>query len=124
MSRPVDNFFAAVSVLAGHGHIKQRLISAYEDNLTSIEKNDLPISMKESFADLQHLMSRVKPSNGEGEISASVRKMSVEEANQCAQFMVDLYSDMLHYSDSVQASLPLYLDEESSSIPPFLVKTG
>ena len=124
MSRPVDNFFAAVSVLAGHGHIKQRLISAYEDNLASIEKNDLPISMKESFADLQHLMSRVKPSNGEGEISASVRKMSVEEANQCAQLMVDLYSDMLHYSDSVQASLPLYIDEEPSSIPPFLVKTG
>ena len=124
MPRPVDNFFTAVSVLAGHGHIKQRLILAYEDNLASITKNDLPIPMKESFADLQRLMRRVKPSNGEGAISASVRKMSVEEANQCAQLMVDLYSNMMRYSDSGQAALPLYIDGRSSSLPPFLVKTS
>jgi hypothetical protein len=119
----VDNFFTAVSVLAGHGHIKQRLISAYEDNLESIDENDLPIPVRQSFADLRHLMHRVTPSNGEGPICASVRKMSVYEANQCAQIMVDIYGDMIRHSDSGQTALPLQIDERPA-VPPFLVKSN
>ena len=42
MSYHVDRFFAAVSVLAGHGHIKQRLIKAYEDHLDEISEDELP----------------------------------------------------------------------------------
>lgn len=119
----VDNFFTAVSVLAGHGHIKQRLISAYEDNLEPIDENDLPIPVRQSFADLRHLMHRVTPSNGEGPICASVRKMSVDEANQCAQIMVDIYGDMIRHSDSGQTALPLQIDERPA-VPPFLVKSN
>jgi hypothetical protein len=123
MSYHVDNFFSAVSVLAGHGHIKQRLISAYEDNLESIDENELPAQARPSFGDLKHLMHRVTPTNGEGPICASVRKMSVEEANQCAQLMVDLYGDMIRHSDSGQAPLPLKV-EDRSPVPPFLVKSS
>jgi hypothetical protein len=123
MSYLVDNFFAAVSVLAGHGHIKQRLISAYEDNLESIQDDELPIPVRQSFSDLRHLMHRVAPINGEGPICASVRKMSVEEANQCAQLMVDLFSDMVRHSDSGQAALPLQIDDRPA-VPPFLVKSN
>ncbi len=119
----VDNFFSAVSVLAGHGHIKQRLISAYEDNLEAIEEQELTITTRESFVDLKQLMHRVTPTNGEGPICASVRKMSVDEANQCAQLMVDLYSDMMRHSDSGQAALPLQIDDRPA-VPPFLVKSN
>lgn len=119
----VDNFFTAVSVLAGHGHIKQRLISAYEDNLEAIEEDELPVPVRTSFADLKHLMHRVMPTNGEGPICASVRKMSVDEANQCAQLMVDLYSDMIRHSDSGQTALPLQIDDRPA-VPPFLVKSN
>ncbi len=119
----VDNFFTAVSVLAGHGHIKQRLISAYEDQLESIDEDDLPIPVRESFADLKHLMHRVTPANGEGPICASVRKMSVDDANQCAQIMVDIYGDMIRHSDSGQTTLPLQIDDRPE-IPPFLVKSN
>ena len=121
MSYHVDDFFAAVSVLAGHGHIKQRLISAYEDNLTSIRADDLPIPVKQNFADLKDLMHRVAPLNGEGPICASVRKMSVDEANQCAQLMVELYGDMIRHSDNGQTALPLQIDERRS-VSPLLVK--
>jgi hypothetical protein len=123
MSYHVNNFFAAVSVLAGDGHIKQRLISAYEDNLDSIDEADLPVPVKRSFVDLKQLMHRVAPSNGEGPICASVRKMSVDEANQCAQLMVDLYGDIIRNGDSGQAPLPLHVDDRSS-IAPFLVKSS
>ena len=119
----VDNFFTAVSVLAGHGHIKQRLIAAYGDNLESIEEHDLPIPVRQSFGDLKHLMHRVTPTNGEGPICASVRKMSVYEANQCAQIMVDIYGDMIRHSDSGQTVLPLQFDDRPT-VPPFLVKSN
>lgn len=123
MSYHVDKFFAAVSVLSGHGHIKQRLISAYEDNLTSVRDDDLPAPVKQSFADLTSLMHRVVPLNGEGPICASVRKMSIDEANQCAQLMVDLYGDMIRHSDSGQATLPLQIEERRSG-PTLVVKTN
>jgi len=119
----VDNFFAAVSVLAGYGHIKQRLIAAYEDNLVKIDEADLPIPVKQTFADLKHMMHRVSPSNGEGPICASVRKMSVDEANQCAQLIVDLYGDMIRHSDGGQTVLPLQMDDQPA-VPPFLVKSN
>ena len=42
MTHHVDRFYAAVSVLAGDGHMKQRLIKAYQENLGDIAEDDLP----------------------------------------------------------------------------------
>ena len=123
MSYHVDNFFTAVLVLVGHGHIKQRLISAYDDNLDSIEEDELPVAVRRSFADLKHLMHRVRPSNGEGPIRASVRKMSVDDANQCARIMVDIYGDMIRHSASGQTALPMQIDGRSAA-PPILAKSN
>ena len=84
MSYHADRFYAAVAVLAGHGHIKQRLIKAYEDNLVAISEDELPIAVKQTFSDLKHQLNRVTPLNGEGAVCASVRKMSVDEAAEPA----------------------------------------
>jgi len=122
MTDHMDRFNAAVKVLAGHGHIKQRLIDAFQANLDEIEAQDLPISVKQDFADLKRLMHRVEPLNGEGPVCASVRKMSVTEASDCAVSVVSLYDEILRFGDTGQASLPLS-EEEPERIPPFLVKT-
>ena len=122
MSDHVNRFYAAVSVLAGHGRIKQRLVKAYEENLAGIEDEDLPIAVKQSFADLRHMMSRVDPVvKREGRIRASVRKMSVGEADECAHKMIDLYGDMIGYSDNAQE--PTQIGDQPA-VPPFLVKSG
>jgi len=125
MSHHAESFAAALSVLARHGHIKQRLITAFEDYLGDIEQDRLPIPMRQPFADLGHLMRRVAPLNGEGPICASVRKMSVEEADHCAQLMVELYGMALRQADNRQAALPLEAGEQPQpQVPPFLVKSG
>ena len=77
MTNHVERFHAALTVLAGHGHIKQRLIKAYEENLVDINDDELPITLKQPFADLRLQMHSVSPLNGEGPICASVRKMSI-----------------------------------------------
>ena len=123
MSYHVDRFYAAVSVLAGHGHIKQRLIKAYEDNLGEISEDDLPKSLKKPFSELRHQMHRVSPLNGEGPICASVRKMSVDEASECAVSVVSLYGELSRLSDSDGSVLPLE-DQEAEVVPPFLIKSN
>ena len=122
MTDHVDRFHAALKVLVGHGHIKQRLIKAFEENLADIHEDELPIGMKQPFADLRHEMLRVSPLNGEGAICASVRKMSLDQASDCAGRIVTLYGDMTRQRDDLQVNLPLN-EAEETRVPPFLVKS-
>ncbi len=122
MSNHVNSFYAAVSVLAGRGRIKQRLVKAYEENLAVIEDEDLPDAVKQSFADLRHMMSWVDPVvKREGRIRASVRKMSIGEADECAHKMIDLYGDMIRYSDNAQQPLQIV---DRPAVPSVSVKSG
>ena len=123
MTDHVDRFHAALLVLAGHGHVKQRLIKAFEEHLAEIHEDELPIAVKQSFADLRHEMQRVAPLNGEGPICASVRKMSLQEASECAGRIVSLFGEISRYAEDTQSALSLG-DEKEVRVPPFLVKTN
>ena len=123
MTNHVERFHAALTVLAGHGHIKQRLIKAYEEYLVGINEDELPVAMKQSFADLRREMHSVTPLNGEGPICASVRKMSFDEASLCAASVVTLFGEIARSQDDTQASLPL-AEHEEARVPPFLVKSN
>jgi len=121
MSNHVDRFYAAVSVIASHGNIKQRLISAFEEHLADIEDAELPVGVRKKFVKLRAMVTGVEPLNGEGHIRATVRKMSVVEADKCSKKMLDLYTDLLHNEgDLVEA--PLNIGDQPR-IPPFLVKS-
>lgn len=122
MTDHVDRFHAALLVLVGHGHIKQRLIKAYEDYLVEIHEDELPIAMRQPFADLRHDMHRVSPLNGEGPICASVRKMSLNEASDCAGRIVTLFGELARQGDDARVTLSLG-DSEEVRVPPFLVKS-
>lgn len=122
MTNLVDRFYAAVSALAGDGHIKQRLIRAYQDNLEEIEDDELPIVLREEFAELTKRLHSVAPLNGEGAVMASVRKMSCPEAGKCGESVVLLYAELLKHSDRMQGDRPLAQDD-AAPLPPFLVKS-
>ncbi len=122
MTRPVDRFHAALTVLAAHGHIKQRLTNAYEEHLHDLDEDDLPISLKQSFADLRHSMQSVTPLKGESAICASVRKMSRENASECAAEIVTMFSELARRRDDGQTNLPLG-EDTPARVPPFLVKS-
>jgi hypothetical protein len=124
MTYHVDRFFDAVTVLAGHGHVKQRLIRAYEENLADINDDELPIAVKQPFADLKQQLYRVTPLNGEAPVCASVRKMSAGEAGECAIAIVTLYREMLAGRQSQGENVVPLDTEELSPVPPFLVKSN
>lgn len=123
MTNPVARFQTAVSVLAGDGHIKQRLISAFQDNLADVEEDMLPLSLRESFEELRARMYGVAPLNGEGPICASVRKMSAMEASECAGSVVTLYGELLRQTDASDASSRISA-EDTRQVPPFLVNSA
>lgn len=122
MTNYVDRFFAAVTVLSGNGHIKQRLIKAYEEHLDDIDEDELPIASKQTFADLRQSLHSVSPLNGEGPVCASVRKMSPADASECASQVVMLFAELARLRDDTQVGLPLG-DGESLRVPPFLLKS-
>jgi hypothetical protein len=123
MSNHVDRFLTAVTVMASSGHIKQRLVQAYEDNLQGIECEDLPVAARQRFAELKEALHTVPPLCSEGAIRATVRKMSANDADRCALLMVQLLAEMIQQSDSGQKRLPPHTDERPV-VPPFLVKSG
>lgn len=122
MSNHLNSFYAAVSVLAGHGDIKQRLIKAFEENLAEVDVDELPVTVKQSFADLHKMMSGVAPLNGEGRIRATVRKMSIVEADECAHMMIELYTEVVQFADLVRESVPVRIGGKTQ-VPPFLIKS-
>lgn len=123
MSHHEDCFYAAVSVLAAHGRVKQRLIKAYEDHLAQIDHDEMPVPAQESFADLRSSMHRVTPANGESPICASVRKMSKIEADECAEAIVALFRDVIRFGGGESKTLPI--DTAAVDLPPpFLVKSS
>ena len=122
MRHHVDRFQAALTVLAGHGYIKQRLIDAYENHLAAIDEQDLPTASRPVYAGLRQTMQRVSPHNGESRVCASVRKMSVDEASACAAKIVALYAQLAAHRNEVQATLPIR-EETTPRVPPFLVES-
>ena len=123
MTDHVECFHAALIVLVGHGHVKQRLIEAFEQHLTDIHEDALPVPLKQSFANLRREMHQVAPLNGEGAIRASVRKMSLQEASDCAAQVVAIYEKLVRRGDETQPRPPRD-GEEQMRVPPFLVKSG
>jgi hypothetical protein len=125
MSYHVDRLYAAISVLVTHGPVKQRLIQAYEDNLDDIKGDELPVDVQETFAELRRQMHHVAPTNGEGSICASVRKMSKQDTDECARRIVEIYGEVVRQADAdkQQPPVPMRGKKAAAAVPPFLVKS-
>jgi hypothetical protein len=74
--------------------IKQRLISAYRRHLASFPEDQLPGEVREYFGQVMRYLRCVKPLPGEDAVAASVRKMSNQEADECAALIVEIFGLM------------------------------
>jgi hypothetical protein len=71
--------------------IKQRLVCAYRRHLATIPEDQLPGEVRESFGKLMGSLCGVQPLRGEDAVAASVRKMSNQEADDCAARIVEIF---------------------------------
>src|ERR1700692_1438553 len=71
--------------------IKQRLVCAYRRHLISIAEDQLPAGGRESFTQVMRSLCGVRPLRGEDAVAPSVRKMSIQEADDCATLIVEIF---------------------------------
>ncbi len=71
--------------------IKQRLVASYRRHLVGISAEQLPGEVRDSFAQVMESLSGVQPLRGEDAVAASVRKMSIQEADDCAALIVEIF---------------------------------
>jgi hypothetical protein len=74
--------------------IKQRLVCAYRRHLASLQESEIPIEVRESYGQVMRSLCGVAPLRGEDAVAASVRKMSNQEADDCAAQIVEIFGLM------------------------------
>jgi hypothetical protein len=91
MVRAWESLHLATLELVRSTPIKQRLGNAYRRHLAGIAPEQLPPEIRESFVRLLESLRGVQPQRGEDAVMASVRKMSCQEADECAATIVELF---------------------------------
>ena len=123
MPHYVEDFSAAMAALAGDGHIKQRLTDVFDRHLSEISVSELPVSVREAYADLKLSVTQVEPINGEGPICASIRKMSIAEASRCAAQFVKLYAEIVKSGSDAESARPVREAPPRMAVPAMLLKS-
>ena len=93
-----ESLHKATLELAKPTALKQRLTDAYKHHLIDLPTHDLPSEVRKDFEALRVSMTRLRGQHGECPVIATVRKMSIGEADACAARIVALL-DALHRAD-------------------------
>jgi len=86
-----DSLHFATLELVRSTPIKQRLVCAYRRHLASLSEDRLPCEVRDLYAQVVASLSGVQPLRGEDAVAASVRKMSNQEADDCAALIVEIF---------------------------------
>jgi hypothetical protein len=92
-----ESLHKAALELAKSTGLKQRLTDAWSRHLEDLSAGEMPGDLRADFESLRLAMTRVRPLAGESAVAATVRKMSMGEADDCASRIVALL-DALHRS--------------------------
>src|ERR1700728_4915998 len=87
-------FHSATLELVRSTPIKQRLVAAYRRYLAALPEDELPGDVRQAFGQVMKSLRGVQPLRGEDAVAASVRKMSNQEADDCAALIVEMFGSM------------------------------
>jgi hypothetical protein len=74
--------------------IKQRLVCAYRRHLAALPPEQVPEDVRGSDIQVTQALCGVQPQRGEDAVAASVRKMSNQDADDCAALIVEIFGMM------------------------------
>jgi hypothetical protein len=94
MTTAWECFHSATLELVRSSPIKNRLAGAYRRYLADVKEEQLPRELREDFSKVVRSMSCVRPQPGEDRVTASVRKMSNTEADECAVMIVEIFGNL------------------------------
>jgi hypothetical protein len=97
-----ENLHCAALELVRSTSIKQRLISASRHLTPLVDRDELPSEIRGSFAQLMQALAGVQPLRGEDAVVASVRKMSNQQADDCAALIVEIFGALCRADSHAQ----------------------
>lgn len=100
-----ERLHGATSSLVGSANIKVRLAEAYLKHLDKLDPSQVPRELREDYVALVDALTHVAPQRGETAVAATVRKMSLDEADRCAAVIVGMLASL--YRAQVMAAGPL-----------------
>jgi hypothetical protein len=86
-----DNLHSATLELVRGTPIKQRLVSVYRRYLSTLIAEQLPSEARGTFSEVMSILAGVQPQRGEDAVVASVRKLSAQQADDCAGLIVEIF---------------------------------
>jgi hypothetical protein len=89
-----DSLHSATLELVRSTPIKQRLICVYRRYLSILMIEQLPNEVRATFAQVMGILAGVQPLRGEDAVVASVRKMSAQQADDCAALIVEIFGGL------------------------------
>jgi hypothetical protein len=98
-----ESLHKATLELAKSTALKQRLTDAFRRHLLDLPASELPGEMRQEFEALRRSMTCVAPAHGQCAVAATVRKMSIGEADACAARIVGML-DSLHRTAAASAA--------------------
>jgi hypothetical protein len=90
-----ESLHKAALELAKSTPLKQRLTDAYTRHLLDLPIYEVPSELRPDFEALRQSMTRIPPASGESAVVATIRKMSLGDADACATRIMELL-DRLH----------------------------
>jgi hypothetical protein len=117
MISPWDSLHSAILELVRSTPIKQRLICVYRRYLSPLMVEQLPSEVRGTFAQVMQILGGVEPLRGEDAVVASVRKMSAQQADDCAALIVEIFG-VLARAESVQRQPAAVVQLRSVERPP------
>ncbi len=85
-----ENLHYATLELVRATPLKQRLVAAYRRHLVLITPDQLPLELREAFGQMKGALEAGSPLRHEEAVVAAVRKMSAQDAEDCASSIVEM----------------------------------
>ena len=114
-----DRFLAAVQCCVGSDPVKKRLVDAWSQELEDIGISELPQQLRRDFQQLRDAMNTAQPQPHESAASASVRKMSAQQAARHTLQILRLSQDLQRIS--VQTEKLVSHDDTNQIVVPGIV---
>lgn len=96
MSYTWEKFHGAIHSLAGEGTQKERLYSAYMNNLMRLEiRDEIPLEIMNSFITLKKTLTSIEPKGDDGSIKASIDNMEDCKVKEMINLIISMHDKIV-----------------------------
>lgn len=120
MNSAWEKFRESALVMARSGTVKERLHTAFRTQLVDLDVAELPFELRDEFVAFRRALTRERPMRGEDAVTATIRKLSSQEADRLAATLIEMFARMSMPGIGLEGALdPAESPERARVVPLF-----